>query len=127
MKNFVILAVLSSLPLAAAAETASPSSTQSSASIAWVAERGTMTTEDVVSALGVAPTAEQRAQIEQAVSERNRALQEANARFSATLQKTLAADDKELARRVADERERRRIDSIRRRQPGRYSGMKKSK
>jgi Spy/CpxP family protein refolding chaperone len=112
-----------------AADTGSPqSSTQSpSASANWAETRGTMTTEDVVAILGVAPTREQRDQIEQAVIERNRALREANMRFSAALQKTLAADDRELAKRVTNEKERQRLETMRRRQPGRYNGTKKSR
>ncbi len=84
-----------------------------------------MTTDDVASTMGIVVTSEQRAQIEQAVRERNAALRAINEKFSATLQKTLAADDKELSKRVADEKEHRRMDLIRRRQPGRYNGMKK--
>lgn len=108
---------------------ASTSSTQMSASTAnsWVETRGTMTTEDVIASLGVTPTKEQRAQIEQAARERNDALREINARFSAALQKTLAANDQELTKRVADEKERRRMETMRRRQPGRYNGVQKSK
>lgn len=86
-----------------------------------------MTAEDVVATLGVAPTKEQRDQIEQAVRDRNAALREINARFSAALQKTLAANDKELAQRVVDEKERQRLETMRRRQPGRYNGARKSK
>lgn len=114
---------------ARAAETDSAqSSTRSlSASTNWAETRGAMTTDEVVATLGVAPTREQRDQIEQAVIERNRALREANTRFSAALQKTLAANDKELVKRVEDEKERRRLETMRRRQPGRYNGTKKSK
>lgn len=105
------------------------SSTQSSASTAnsWVETRGVMTTEDVIASLGATPSKEQRAQIEQAVRERNDVLREINARFSAALQKTLAANDQELTKRVADEKERRRMETMRRRQPGRYNGVRKSK
>jgi Spy/CpxP family protein refolding chaperone len=106
-------------------DNSSTSSTQSSA--AWAETRGTMTTEDVIATLGITPTREQRDQIEQSVRERNDALREINARFSAALQKTLAANDKELARRVTDEKERQRLETMRRRQPGRYNGAKKPK
>lgn len=93
--------------------------------ISWVAERGEMTTDDVVSSLGIAPTSEQRAQIEQAAKGRNESLRAINEKFSAALQKTLAADDAELSKRVSDEKERRRMELMRRRQPARYNGMKK--
>jgi hypothetical protein len=79
----------------------------------------------VVQELGVRVTPEQRVQIEKAVQKRNRALLEANADLSASLSKTLAASDSELAKRVAEGRERRRMEIIRSRQPGRYNGIKK--
>ncbi len=128
---FCACTALTLVPGAARADQTNPStsSTQSSASTAnsWVETRGTMTTEDVIASLGVTPTKEQRAQIEQAARERNDALREINARFSAALQKTLAANDQELTKRVIDEKERRRMETMRRRQPRRYNGMKKDK
>jgi hypothetical protein len=91
----------------------------------WLDERGTITTEQVVTDLGITVTPEQRVQIERAVQRRNETLRAANAELSATLSKVLVASDGELAKRVADERERQRINRIRSRQPGRYNGMKK--
>jgi hypothetical protein len=96
-----------------------------SGSPSWLDERGTTTSEEVVQALGVAVTPEQRAQIEKAVQRRNETLRAANAELSATLSKVLAASDSELAKRVEEQRERQRINRIRSRQPGRYNGMKK--
>lgn len=94
-------------------------------STSWLDEHGAITTEQVVQELGIRVTAEQRTQIEKAVQKRNRALQEANADLSAALSKTLATNDSELAKRSAEQRERRRREIIRSRQPGRYNGMKK--
>jgi hypothetical protein len=94
-------------------------------SISWLNEHGAITTDQVVQELGVRVTPEQRVQIEKAVQKRNRALLEANADLSASLSKTLAASDSELAKRVAEGRERRRMEIIRSRQPGRYNGIKK--
>ncbi len=128
---FCTCAALTLVTGAARADHTNPStsSTQSPTSTAnsWVETRGTMTTEDVIASLGITPTREQRAQIEQAARERNDALREINARFSAALQKTLAANDQELTKRVADEKERRRMETMHRRQPGRYNGVQKSK
>lgn len=134
MKVPILLCAALCLPLVARADqpkteaktdVVATSSTRNAAQTSWVAERGTMTTDEVISSLGIAVTAEQRAQIEKAVQERNESLRAANEKFSASLQKTLSADDTELSKRVADEKERRRMDLIRRRQPGRYNGMKK--
>lgn len=135
MKIQILVAVALFLPLVARADeartevktgvAAATSSTRLTTSTSWLDERGTMTTDDVVSTVGSVVTSEQRAQIEQAVKERNDALRAINEKFGATLQKTLAADDKELSKRVAEEKERRRMDLIRRRQPGRYNGMKR--
>jgi Spy/CpxP family protein refolding chaperone len=102
-----------------------PGKSEKPASISWLNERGAITTDQVVQELGINVTPEQRAQIEKAVQKRNRALQEANADLSASLSKTLATNDNELAKRVAEQRERRRMEIIRSRQPGRYNGMKK--
>jgi len=131
MTKYILAVLAIGLPVAAyAAETAlstAPSSTRLATmpATSWLNERGAMTTNDVVSALGVQVTAAQRAQIEQAVQARNAALLEANKAMSQALAKTLNADDEELAKRVAAERERKRMDIIRRRQPGRYNGIKK--
>jgi hypothetical protein len=93
--------------------------------LSWLNERGTITTEQVIAELGIRVTPEQRAQIEQAVQKRNAALQQANAALSTALSTTLATNDDELAKKIAEQRERRRMELIRSRQPGRYSGMKK--
>jgi hypothetical protein len=102
-----------------------PGRVEKSAPLSWLNERGAITTDQVVQELGITVTAEQRAQIEKAVQKRNRALLEANADMSASLSKTLATSDSELAKRVSEGRERRRMEIIRSRQPGRYNGMKK--
>ena len=91
----------------------------------WLNERGTITTDQVIQELSIRVTPEQRIQIEAAVQKRNRALQEANAELSTSLSKTLATSDSELAKRAAEQRDRRRMETIRSRQPGRYNGMKK--
>jgi Spy/CpxP family protein refolding chaperone len=115
--------------VAASAQTNAPVTTiatsETPQSPSWLNERGTITTEQVIQELGITLTPEQRAQTEKAVQKRNRALQEANADLSASLSKTLATNDNELAKRVAEQRERRRMEIIRSRQPGRYNGMKK--
>ncbi len=102
-----------------------PAKNQKPASLSWLNQRGTITTDQVIQELGINVTPEQRAQIEKAVQKRNMALQEANANLSTTLSKTLATSDSELDKRVVEQRERRRLDAIRSRQPGRYNGMKK--
>jgi hypothetical protein len=102
-----------------------PAKNQKPASPSWLNQRGTITTDQVIQELGISVTPEQRTQIEKAVRKRNMALQEANADFSKTLSKTLATSDSELDKRVTEQRERRRLDAIRSRQPGRYNGMKK--
>ena len=123
--QIAVVALLGLTSVVFAAENTTSSTQSPPVSSSWVSERGTMTTDEVVASLGATPTKEQRAQIEEAVTERNEALREANARFSAALQKTLAADDAELTKRVKDEKERQRMELIRRRQPARYNGMKK--
>ncbi len=116
---------------AASAETTAPlvqtedGKNAKSQSTSWLDEHGAITTEQVVQELGIRVTEEQRVQIEKAVQKRNRALQEANADLSAALSKTLATNDSELAKRSAEQRERRRMEIIRSRQPGSYNGMKK--
>lgn len=123
--QFVVVALLGFASVAFAAENATSSTQSAPLSASWLVERGAMTTDEVVASLGVTPTKEQRDQIEQAVRERNETLRTANEKFSAALQKTLAADDAALTKRVKDEKERRRMEAIRRRQPARYNGMKK--
>lgn len=134
MKIQILVAAALLLPLVARADetktetqtgVVATSSTRLTTSTSWVAERGEMSAADVISSLGIAVTTEQRAQIESAVKERNEALRAINEKFSASLKTTLAADDQELSKRVADEKESRRMEMIRRRQPARYSGMKK--
>jgi hypothetical protein len=95
------------------------------ASLSWLHERGLMTTGEVVEAVGVKVSDAQRAEIDSAVRERNAELEKINARFSAAVSKTLGSNDEELARKVAEEKERRRKALIKSRQPGRYNGMKK--
>jgi hypothetical protein len=113
------------LPLRAENEPAALQVKPATQPLSWLSERGIMTTNDAIEAVGVKVTAEQRAEIEKAVAQRNAELQEVNARFSASLSKTLAQSDEELAKKVAEEKDRRRMQLIKSRQPGRYQGMKK--
>lgn len=125
-RRFFVIATLAALP---AACTLLPSRAENEntkpAPLSWLTERGSMKTSEVIEAVGIKVTDEQRAEIEKAVAQRNAELQEVNARFSASLSKTLASNDEELARKVAEEKERRRKALIKSRQPGRYNGMKR--
>lgn len=115
------------LVLASGVYAAEQSSPREATPLSWLQTRGTMNADDVVAALGIKPTDDQREQIEKATARRNEALQKINADFSRDLQKTLAANDQELAAKVQAESDRQKMSKIRSRQPGRYNGMKKEK
>ena len=124
-KLYLITSVvlLSAVSMAFAAQDMT-SSTPSSP-LSWLQTRGTMSADDVVAALGIAPNKEQRAEIEKSTARRNEQLQKINDEFSLDLQKTLAANDDELAAKVQAESDRLKMAKMRSRQPGRYNGVKK--
>lgn len=122
------LGVLIASGVYAAEQTSTQSSTRSAVSpLNWLQTRGTMNADDVVAALGIKPSDDQRAQIAEATARRNESLQKINDEFSRDLQKTLSANDEELAARVQAESDRQKMAKMRSRQPGRYNGVKKDK
>ena len=125
MKKLLVVAivVVSSVVAVVAAENTT-SSTQTSA-LSWLQTRGAMSADDVVAALGIAPNKAQRETIAKATARRNEQLQKINDEFSRDLQKTLAANDQELAAKVQAESDRQKMKKMRSRQPGRYNGVKK--
>lgn len=88
-------------------------------------EKGELSAEEVIASLGIAVSPEQRALIVRATEQRNAALRNANADFSAVLATVLKADDAEVTAKIAAEKERRRMELMRRRQPSRYEALKK--
>ena len=88
---------------------------------------GLLSAEEIFAELGVQPTAEQRAAIAIAAAKRNAALAAANAELRRTLSVVLKTDSVGLANRAEEEKERRRLDKIRRFQPGRYQAIMKAK
>ena len=125
MKKSSIIAIVLMSSVAAVVAAENTTSSTRSAPLSWLQTRGTMSTDDVVSALGIAPDKEQRATIEKATMRRNEQLQKINDEFSRDLQKTLAANDEELAAKVQAESDRQKMAKMRSRQPGRYNGVKK--
>ena len=108
-------------PVAAAspAPTVAPSTT-------WD-KSGILSPEDIIASLGIAPTPEQRRAIEDATRRRNIAIALANAKFSEELGITLKTTDTELATKLQDEKERRRLERMRMYQPSRYQALKNKK
>lgn len=88
---------------------------------------GLVSPDEIVATLGIKPTKEQMLAISLAAGERNRAVSRANEALAAALQKTLGATDAELAAKMAEEKERRRMELIRLRQPSRYQALKNKK
>jgi pantothenate synthetase len=88
---------------------------------------GLLSPEEIVAALGIKPTPEQMTIISLAASERNLAVSQANQALAAALQKTLGSSDAELAAKLAEEKERRRMEIMRIRQPSRYQALKNKK
>ena len=126
MKPFYLFASITALSLTSMALAAeNTTSSTRSAPLSWLQTRGVMSADDVVAALGIAPNKEQRATIEKATTRRNEQLQKINDEFSRDLQKTLAANDQELAAKVQAESDRVKMSKMRSRQPGRYNGVKK--
>ena len=90
-------------------------------------DQGVLSTDEIIKMLGVPVTPEQRAQLDRAVAQRNLALQAANAQFSAAIFQTLRTNDAELSKTMMDEKERQKLDRIRRFQPSRYDEIMRQK
>lgn len=123
MKKFILLAPFLLIAVSAYAQsTVAPAVTPAPSN--WLDSRGLMTMDNVLEALDTKVTPEQRAELEKALSERNRDLAAANAKFSAVLKKTLAVDD---TKKVDEAKEAAQLDRIRRRQPARYQELMRRK
>lgn len=85
---------------------------------------GILAPEEIIASLGIAPTPEQFRAISLATQKRNAAISLANQKFSEELGATLKTTDTELATKLQDEKERRRLERIRMYQPSRYQALK---
>jgi hypothetical protein len=110
--------------VAHAAEPATPAPVPAPVSGNWLDERGLLTIDGLIAALDAKVTPEQRAELEKALNERNNAVAAANAKLSATLKKTFAADDTKMA---TDAKDATRLDRLRRLQPSRYQELMRRK
>ncbi|HEX8553005.1 MAG TPA: hypothetical protein VF681_15785 [Abditibacteriaceae bacterium] len=132
-RHFVSTVLLASVvccpPLLAQEKPAEPTMASSAIRLpatAWD-KSGLLSPEEIVAALGIKPTPEQMTIISLAASERNLAVSQANQALAAALQKTLGSSDAELAAKLAEEKERRRMEIMRIRQPSRYQALKNKK
>ena len=77
----------------------------------------------MIEALNTPLSPQQRAQLEEALAKRNAALGKANAELSATLREMLRVTDEGLTQRIDESAEARRMERMRRMQPGRYEQL----
>lgn len=125
MKKLFLLTPFFLLNVAAhAAEPAPVAAPAAPATGNWLDERGLLTIDGLIAALDAKVTPEQRMDLEKALNERNNAVAAANAKLSATLKKTLAADDTKMVDTAKDNA---RMERLRRLQPSRYQELMRRK
>lgn len=100
------------------AQVVAPSSTTD-----FLSSRGVLSNEELVEALNTRLTPQQRGELDQALAKRNAALNKANNELSATLRELLRVTDEGLTQRIDEGAEARRMERMRRLQPGRYEQL----
>ncbi|RYX81894.1 hypothetical protein EON83_21880 [bacterium] len=93
----------------------------------FLSTRGLISSQELVEDLNAKLTPQQRTKLDQALEKRNAALTKANENLSETLRDILGETDEGLTRRIDDEAEAKRMDRMRRLQPGRYQQLMKNK
>ena len=88
----------------------------------WLDAKGVYTLDGLLQDLGATPDAAQKEAVARALASRNIAVQQANARLSQELKRILGVNDDIRAK---EQMETRKMNRIKRLQPGRYQGLDK--
>lgn len=90
---------------------------------AFLSSHGVLSSDELVEALNAQLSPQQRAQLDEALAKRNAALTKANTELSATLRDLLRVTDEGLTKRIDEGAEAKRMERMRRMQPGRYQQL----
>jgi Skp family chaperone for outer membrane proteins len=125
MKKLLLLSCLFITPVVAAEVTPTPDS------LAWLDERGVVSTDEITKVLGGKFSPAEREKLDNALAKRNIELQKANVELAATLRELLSADDKQIAKRVEQkanaDKEAEKLALMKRTQPARYQAYMRNK
>lgn len=127
MKTYLLLAIplLGFMATSRANETPAPNPIPvavPSSSENWLDAKGVYTLDGLLQDLGATPDAAQKEAVARALASRNMAVQQGNARLSQELKKILGVNDDIRAK---EQVETRKMNRIKRLQPGRYQGLDK--